>query len=74
MVFLTNDMNDRKLLKTLETSVRRSKQDRFRVISVIRNARVPIIVLEDRQSGVEIDISFNNMFSIINSKLLKLYT
>eukprot|EP01042_Synura_sphagnicola_P000622 gene622-681_t len=52
----------------------REQSEMFENVQVRATARIPIVIFEDKLSGLECDISFNNPLALQNTALLNLYS
>lgn len=59
-------------MRWIEQELRHSDTP-FRLIEAIGFARVPILKLEHKASGTDVDLAFNNVLGVHNSALLRVY-
>ncbi|CAF5077017.1 unnamed protein product [Rotaria sp. Silwood1] len=70
---MNNNESSIQILENLAQCLQ-SNEPLFRIIEIVRNARVPIVRLVHIESDIEVDISVNNLLPIENTRLLKMYS
>lgn len=72
---LSNTYVDEKIaLKYIEQEIKSVDQKKFKVNELVEFARIAVMKLKDTTRNVDIDVCFNNILGVINSKLLYAYS
>ncbi|CAD8106407.1 unnamed protein product [Paramecium sonneborni] len=72
--FITNSYVDERIaLKYLQQETNSVDQNKFKIKEFVEFARIAVMKIEDSNNKIEIDICFNNLLGVINTKLLYAY-
>ncbi|CAD8187294.1 unnamed protein product [Paramecium octaurelia] len=72
--FLTNSYVDERIaLKYLRQEIEAVDQNKFKINELVEFARIAVMKIQDQTNKIEIDMCFNNLLGVINTKLLNAY-
>ncbi|CAD8187678.1 unnamed protein product [Paramecium pentaurelia] len=72
--FLTNSYVDERIaLRYLRQEIQSVDQNKFKINELVEFARIAVMKIQDQTSEIEIDMCFNNLLGVINTKLLNAY-